>query len=58
VKSVYKFIAGNSHITPIGIAVAAVLTWVLHGTLGWWSAPLYVALLLLTLAASTAEAPY
>jgi hypothetical protein len=57
VKSAYKFIAGNSYVTPAGIAVAAVLTLVLHRTLGWWSAPLDLGLLLVTLALSTGEPP-
>jgi hypothetical protein len=57
VKSVYKFIAGNSYVTPIGVGFAAVVALALHRTLGWWSAPLYLTLLLVTLAASTAERP-
>jgi len=57
VKSVYKFVAGNSLVTPIGIAIAAIAAFALRGNLRWWSAPVYVALLLVTLAASTAERP-
>jgi hypothetical protein len=54
-KRVYKFIAGNSRITPIGIALAVVLAIVLRSALGSWSAPVYLGVLLLTLAASTRE---
>lgn len=54
-KKIYKFIAGNSRVTPFGIAVAAGLAVGLQPRLGWWSAPLYVGVLLLTLAASTLE---
>ena len=54
-KQAYKFIAGNSRVTPAGIAIAVVLALVLHPVIGWWSAPLYVAVLLLTLAVATRE---
>ncbi len=53
--SVYKFIAGNSRTTPIGIAVAAILALTLHSGLGMWTAPLYIAVLLCTLAVCTFE---
>jgi len=54
-NSVYKFIAGNSRVTPIGIAVAAIIALTLHNGLGWWTAPLYIAVLLCTLAVCTFE---
>jgi hypothetical protein len=54
-KAAYKFIAGNSRITPIGIAIAAIAAAVLHQTLGLWIAPVYAAILLGTLAVSTFE---
>lgn len=55
IKSIYKFVAGNSRVTPIGIALAVALALSLRHTLGWWVAPLYLAVLLLTLAAATFE---
>jgi hypothetical protein len=55
VKNAYKFIAGNSRITPIGLALAIGVTLAFRGALGWWAAPLYVGILLATLAAATAE---
>jgi hypothetical protein len=55
VKRVYKFIAGNSRITPIGVALAVAAALGLRGALGWWAAPVYLGILLATLAASTCE---
>jgi hypothetical protein len=52
---VYKFIAGNSRVTPIGITLAVVLVLTLHHALTWLTAPLYVGVLLLTLAITTFE---
>jgi hypothetical protein len=57
VKAVYKFVAGNSRVTPAGIAIAATLAVALQDVAGRWSAPLYVAILVFTLALSTAEPP-
>ncbi len=54
-KGIYKFIAGNSRATPVGLAVAAIVAFALRDRLGWVSAAVYVALLLATLAASTFE---
>ncbi|MGZ3498072.1 MAG: hypothetical protein ACXWNK_10530 [Vulcanimicrobiaceae bacterium] len=54
-KGVYKFIAGNSRTTPIGLALAAILAFALRDHLGWWSAVLYLAILLATLAFSVFE---
>ena len=39
-KKIYKFIAGNSRITPFGIGLAVALALALQSRLGWWSAPL------------------
>ena len=54
-KRVYKFIAGNSRVTPLGIAVAVAAGLLCKNALGWWSAPVYLAILALTLALSTLE---
>lgn len=55
-NKIYKFIAGNSRITPIGVALAVAIALTLRHTLAWWLAPLYLGILLLTLAAATFEA--
>jgi hypothetical protein len=54
-KQAYKFIAGNSRVTPIGvvIAIAAVLVF-RHGA-GWRADVTFLGILLATLAASTFE---
>lgn len=54
-NKIYKFVAGNSRVTPIGIALAVALALLLQPRLGWWSAPLYLGVLVITLAASTLE---
>lgn len=54
-KRAYKFVAGNSRITPVGIALAIAVALIFKNTLGWWTAPLYVGVLLATLAAATLE---
>ncbi len=54
-KRAYRFIAGNSVVTPIGIAVAAIAIGVFRHDLGWWAAPVYLGILLATLAAATFE---
>lgn len=54
-KRVYKFIAGNSRVTPVGIAAAVILAIALRGNANWWTGAAYVGVLLLTLAASTLE---
>lgn len=54
-KRVYKFIAGNSRITPIGILIAVALALAFRGTLGAWTGALYVGILAATLAIATSE---
>ncbi|MDQ2872731.1 MAG: hypothetical protein M3R35_06350 [Candidatus Eremiobacteraeota bacterium] len=54
-NGIYKFIAGNSRATPIGLAIATILTLAFRERLGALSALIYVALLLTTLAVSTFE---
>jgi hypothetical protein len=54
-KRAYKFIAGNSRITPLGLALAIGVALAFRGALGWWAAPCYLAILLATLAAATVE---
>lgn len=54
-KRAYKFIAGNSRVTPAGIALAVVLALVFRATPGWWAAALYLGVLAATLAISTFE---
>ncbi len=51
----WKFIAGNSRVTPFGIAAAVAVAVIFRAALGWWAAPVYVAILLATLAATTFE---
>lgn len=53
-KRVYKFIAGNSRVTPIGIAAAVIVALVLQRGAVWTPA-VYIAVLLATLAVSTLE---
>jgi hypothetical protein len=55
VKRIYKFIAGNSRVTPIGIALAIAVALFFRDALAWWAAPCYLGILLVTLAASTFE---
>ena len=54
-NKIYKFIAGGSRVTPVGIAIAVAAALLLRSFAHEWAAPVYVAILLLTLAASTAE---
>jgi hypothetical protein len=53
-RAIYKFVAGNSRVTPVGIAVAVALALSLRH-LGWWCAVVYAGVLALTLAFSTRE---
>jgi hypothetical protein len=55
VKSIYKFILGNSRLTPIGLAVAVVAALALPHVPAAWRAGLYVGVLVCTLAASSFE---
>lgn len=54
-KRAYRFIAGNSRITPVGIVLAVGLALAFRHALGWWAAPAYLGVLLATLAAATLE---
>lgn len=54
-KRAYKFIAGNSRVTPLGIAAAVGIVLALRHALGWWAAPCYLAVLLATLVVTTLE---
>lgn len=54
-KRAYKFIAGNSRVTPIGIAAAVGAALGLRHALGGWAPAVFVGILLVTLAASTCE---
>lgn len=54
-KRIYKFVAGNSYVTPLGIAAALAVAIFFKHALGWWAAPAYVGVLLVTLAAATCE---
>ncbi len=54
-NNIYKFIAGNSKVTPIGIAVAVIVALLLRTHSGGWISGVYLTVLLLTLAASTFE---
>jgi hypothetical protein len=55
VKQAYKFIAGNSRITPIGIALAVVYVVVFRHGPQWQTDVIFIAILLATLAASMFE---
>ncbi len=52
-NAIFKFIAGNSRVTPVGVILAAALAVLGHAES--WIAFAYVGVLLLTLAASTFE---
>lgn len=54
-KRAYKFIAGNSRITPLGIGLAVAVAVGLRHAPGWWAPPCYLAILLGTLALATLE---
>lgn len=54
-KQAYKFVAGNSRITPIGVAIAVVLALVFRHTPGWQPGVVFLGTLLVTLAAATFE---
>jgi hypothetical protein len=52
---IYKFVAGNSRVTPIGIVLAVAVAVALRGELGAWTGCIYLAILAVTLAISTRE---
>ena len=54
-NKIYKFIAGGSRVTPVGIVIAIAAALSLGTSSHEWAAPVYLAILLLTLAVSTAE---
>lgn len=51
----YRFVAGGSRVTPPGIALAVAAALTLRHSLPWEIAPLFLAILLLTLAATAFE---
>lgn len=53
-KRFYAFVAGNSRVTPVGIAAAVVVALTLRGSPDW-AAAAYLAVLIATLAACTLE---
>lgn len=54
-KRAYKFIAGNSRITPVGVAAAVCAALALRQQHASWVPAVFLGILLLTLAASTFE---
>jgi hypothetical protein len=54
-KNVYKFVAGNSRITPAGIVLALAAALAFNTYLRGWAAPVYLCILLATLAAAVME---
>lgn len=54
-RRVYAFIAGNSRVTPAGIALAVIAALLLRERAVVWSAPVYLIVLLGTLAFATGE---
>lgn len=54
-KHLYKFITGNSRVTPIGIVVAVAAAVLLNSRLGSALPAVYLGILLVTLAVSTLE---
>ena len=53
-KRFYAFVAGNSRVTPLGIAAAVVVALALRGS-PEWAAAAYLGVLIATLAACTLE---
>lgn len=56
-KAAYEFLAGNSFVTPIGLALAVVAAYALLRWHNPYAAPALVSILLATLAASVFERP-
>jgi len=54
VKRFYAFVAGNSRVTPLGIAAAVLVALALRRS-PEWAAGAYLAVLIATLAASALE---
>lgn len=52
-KRVYRFIAGNSLVTPVGAAAALLVAWFFHGQS--WTPFAFVGVLVAALAASVFE---
>ena len=52
-KAAYKFIAGNSRITPIAVALALLLGWLMRSSA--WAPEAVVAILVAGLCASSFE---
>lgn len=52
-KAVYKFIAGNSRVTPLGVAVALIAAWLMRGSA--FAPEVFTGILIATLSAATFE---
>ena len=52
-KAAYKFIAGNSRVTPVGVAIAMITGWLLRETA--FAPEVFVGILIATLSAATFE---
>lgn len=52
-RRVYRFIAGNSFVTPAGAAAALLVAWLFHGQS--WTPFAFVGVLVVTLACSIFE---
>lgn len=54
-KRIFKFIAGNSVVTPIGVAIAIALALALRASGSAWTPAAFAGVLLVTLVACTFE---
>lgn len=52
-KAAYKFIAGNSLVTPVGVAIALIAAWFMRGFV--LAPEIFVGILIATLSAATFE---
>ncbi len=56
-KGVYKFVVGNSRVTPVGLAAAVAAAVFLRGRAGAAAAAVYLAILIGTLVVAALEKP-